>query len=110
MLERRSAPVPTTVPPDVVLPPMDRRKTDRRKTNFVMTARMDALFNRMAEVGASDLHLSVSMPPLVRKDGKMQPLECAETDLTEETMAELLRSIMPERNQVEFESRSDTDF
>ncbi|HUR99348.1 MAG TPA: type IV pilus twitching motility protein PilT [Pyrinomonadaceae bacterium] len=106
--ERRG--MPTTVPPDVVLPPMDRRKTDRRKRNFIMTARMDALFNRMAEVGASDLHLAVSMPPMVRKDGKMQLLECAETTLTPESMEDLLHSIMPERNQDEFQNRSDTDF
>jgi twitching motility protein PilT len=100
----------TTVPADVVLPPMDRRKTDRRKQNLMMTARMDALFNRMAEVGASDLHLSVSMPPMVRRDGKMQRLECNETTLTPEVMDELLHSIMPERNQDEFQARSDTDF
>ena len=106
------APLPahTTVPSDVVLPPVDRRKTDRRKKNLMMTARMDALFNRMAEVGASDLHLSVSMPPMVRKDGKMQRLECNETTLTPEVMDELLHSIMPERNQDEFQQRSDTDF
>jgi twitching motility protein PilT len=103
-------PVHTTVPSDVVLPSMDRRKTDRRGQNLMMTARMDDLFNRMAEAGASDLHLSVSMPPMVRKDGKMQTLECNETTLTPETMVELLRSIMPERNQDEFEKRSDTDF
>src|SRR5688572_16889404 len=104
------APMPTTVPSHIVLPTADRRKTDRRKRNFIMTARMDALFNRMSEVGASDLHLSVSMPPMVRKDGKMQQLECAETTLTEETMSDLLNSIMPERNQEEFQQRSDTDF
>ena len=100
----------TTVPADVVLPSMDRRKTDRRKKNLMMTARMDTLFNRMAEVGASDLHLSVSMPPMMRKDGKMQQLECAESTLTPEVMEELLHSIMPERNQEEFERRNDTDF
>jgi twitching motility protein PilT len=102
--------MPTTVPADVVLPTMDRRRTDRRKQNLMMTARMDALFNRMSDVGASDLHLSVSMQPMVRKDGKMQALECNETVLTPEVMDELLHSIMPERNQVEFEERSDTDF
>ncbi|PYS98024.1 MAG: type IV pili twitching motility protein PilT [Acidobacteria bacterium] len=89
---------------------MDRRRTDRRKQNLMMTARMDALFNRMAEVGASDLHLSVSLPPMVRQDGKMKRLECNETTLTPEVMDELLHSIMPERNQDEFEKRSDTDF
>ena len=103
-------PAHTNVPADVILPPMDRRRTDRRKQNLMMTARMDALFNRMAEVGASDLHLSVSLPPMVRQDGKMKRLECNETTLTPEVMDELLHSIMPERNQDEFEKRSDTDF
>ncbi len=104
------APLLTTVPSDVALPPVDRRRSDRRKQNFMMTARMDALFNRMAEVGASDLHLSVSMPPMVRKDGKMQRLECNETTITPDVMDELLHSIMPERNQDEFQNRNDTDF
>lgn len=108
--EKLTLPLHTSVPPDVELPARDRRKTDRRKTNLLMTARMDALFNRMAEVGASDLHLSVSMPPMVRKDGKMQVLECNETVLTPETMEELLHSIMPEKNQEEFATRNDTDF
>ena len=103
-------PAHTTVPADVELPPMDRRKTDRRKRNFMATARMDALFNQMAEVGASDLHLSVSMPPMIRKDGKMQTLECSEGVLTPEAMDDLLHSIMPERNQEEFERRNDSDF
>ncbi|MEO6333678.1 MAG: type IV pilus twitching motility protein PilT [Pyrinomonadaceae bacterium] len=102
--------MPTNVPSDIVFPPADRRRTDRRKKNLMMTARMDALFNRMAEVGASDLHLAVSVPPMVRRDGKMQVLECGETNLTPEVMEELLHSIMPERNQDEFENRNDTDF
>jgi twitching motility protein PilT len=64
----------------------------------------------MAEVGASDLHLSVSSPPLIRKDGKMQLLECNEQTLTPEVMKELLTSIMPAKNQEEFARRNDSDF
>lgn len=78
--------------------------------NSSMKARMDAMFNKMAEVGASDLHLSVSMPPMVRKDGKMQILQCNEQTLTPEVMKELLTSIMPAKNQEEFSRRNDTDF
>ena len=96
--------------PEATIPTTERRKGDRRQRNFIMTARMDALFNQMAEVGASDLHLSVSMPPMVRKDGKMQVLECNETTLTAESMENLLQSIMPQRNLEEFAQRSDTDF
>ncbi|MDI1241854.1 MAG: type IV pilus twitching motility protein PilT [bacterium] len=75
-----------------------------------MAARMDALFHRMAEVGASDLHLSVSVPPMIRKDGKMQRLECSEDVMSPEIMSELLRSIMQERNIEEFAQRNDSDF
>ncbi len=71
---------------------------------------MDALFNKMAELGASDLHLSVTMPPMIRKDGKMRPMEEGVAPLTPEAMRSLLTSIMPERNQEEFALRSDSDF
>ena len=78
--------------------------------NSSMRARMDVLFHKMAEIGASDLHLSVSMPPMIRKDGKMLPLQCSETTLTPDVMKELLNSIMPSKNQEEFARRNDTDF
>ena len=72
--------------------------------------RMDELFHKMSEFGASDLHMSVSMPPMVRKDGKMQVLQCNETTLTPDSIKELLTSIMPAKNQEEFARRSDSDF
>ncbi len=72
--------------------------------------RMNDLFQKMAETGASDLHLSVSMPPMIRKDGKMQKLECSEGTISPERMRELLTSIMPEKNREEFERRRDSDF
>lgn len=78
--------------------------------NPQMRERMDALFRRMADAGASDLHLSATMPPLVRKDGKIQKLECAESVLTPETTKQLLTAIMPVKNREEFERRRDTDF
>ena len=78
--------------------------------NLKGKARMDKLFRAMAETGASDLHLSTSMPPLVRKDGRMKPLESAESSLSPEAMKELLTSIMPAKNQEEFNARHDTDF
>jgi twitching motility protein PilT len=93
------------------MPDADRRSYgERRKTNEMITPRMDDLFRRMAEAGSSDLHLSVSMPPIVRKDGRIMPLNCDESELTSEMMRELLMSIMPEKNREEFERRHDTDF
>ncbi len=80
------------------------------KINLRATGRMDKLFYQMADVGASDLHLSVSMPPMIRKDGKMRVMECDEQKLTPDAMKELLTSIMPDRNLEEFAERHDTDF
>jgi len=79
-------------------------------SNSSAKARMDNLFRLMDKVGASDLHMSVSTPPMVRKDGKMQKLECNEPTLTPDSMKELLTSIMPAKNQEEFSRRSDSDF
>ncbi|MBX7061294.1 MAG: type IV pilus twitching motility protein PilT [Pyrinomonadaceae bacterium] len=71
---------------------------------------MDDLFRAMAAAGASDLHLSVSMPPMIRKDGKMQPLSPGDDPLTAESMKHLLGEIMPKKNVEEFTQRHDTDF
>ncbi|HLM00302.1 MAG TPA: type IV pilus twitching motility protein PilT, partial [Pyrinomonadaceae bacterium] len=73
-------------------------------------AKMDAMFRLMAQIGASDLHLSVSMPPLVRKDGRIQPLRADEAAITPDVMRQLLTSIMPAKNQEEFAQRNDSDF
>jgi twitching motility protein PilT len=78
--------------------------------NAAMSAKMDALFHKMAGVNASDLHLSVSMPPMVRADGKMRPLDAGADALTPDVMRDLLHSIMPAKNQEEFALRHDTDF
>ena len=71
--------------------------------------RMDALFYKMAELGASDLHLSASVPPMIRKDGRMQRLEDG-APLAPEAVKQLLESIMPAKNREEFALRRDTDF
>jgi twitching motility protein PilT len=74
------------------------------------TAAIDALFHAMSAAGASDLHLSVGSPPLVRKDGRMQPLNPSAPALTIADMATLLKPIMPDKNRAEFDARHDTDF
>ena len=38
-------------------------------------APIDQLFHQMCTVGASDLHLCVGAPPIVRKDGRADTLE-----------------------------------
>src|SRR5919109_317374 len=79
--------------------------------NGAATAPMiDQLFRRMCELKASDLHLSSGTPPLVRKDGEMQPLADGAGPLTTEILKRLLSEIMPDANRQEFDSRHDTDF
>jgi twitching motility protein PilT len=71
---------------------------------------INVLFRAMCALGASDLHLSVGTPPLVRKDGRMQPLDATLAALTSESVVRLLDPIMPEPNRQEFQARHDTDF
>jgi twitching motility protein PilT len=71
---------------------------------------IDVLFRGMCEVGASDLHLCVGMPPLIRKDGRIQQLDAAAAPLTDEELRALLEPIMPEINRHEFGECRDTDF
>ena len=63
---------------------------------------IDRLFHAMCAAGASDLHLCVESTPLVRKDGRMQPLDAAAPALTAPEIVQLLGPIMPERNRQEF--------
>jgi twitching motility protein PilT len=71
---------------------------------------IDRLFRQMVDQKASDLHLSTSMPPLVRKDGRIQPLEENAAPLTHDDIVALMEPITPETNRAEFAQRNDTDF
>ena len=74
------------------------------------TRPIDKLFHIMCQAGASDLHLSSGSVPLVRKDGKIQPLAAGMPQLTDEFLQRLLEPIMPAANQQEFSEHYDTDF
>ena len=62
---------------------------------------IDRLFQRDgAAAGASDLHLCVGSPPLVRKDGRMQPLDPARRAADRRrARASCSTPIMPEKNR-----------
>src|SRR4051812_19863071 len=77
---------------------------------LVDTEPIDAMFRAMCELKASDLHLSVGSPPVVRKDGRMQPLTEGAAPLTSEHILSLLMPILPAHNKREFHERHDTDF
>ena len=77
---------------------------------MIESPRIDTMFRAMVEIGASDLHLSVGATPMVRKDGRMQPLDAAMAPLTAPMVTELLAPIVPDKNRQEFAERHDTDF
>ena len=103
-----AAPVAPVVPIAPVAPPA--HTSSPRLRTHVGAPPIDRLFHKMCEVKASDLHLCVGMPPLVRKDGEIQLLEEGAPAFDPESMWQLLDPIMPERNREEFERRHDTDF
>ncbi len=93
--------------------PVEEKQSDAFSPAQVKDAavqKMEALFKQMAEMGASDIHLCVGMPPLVRKDGKMMVLDLTLEAMTNDDLVPLLTSIMPQKNREEFTKRNDTDF
>jgi twitching motility protein PilT len=73
-------------------------------------AEMEALLTALVHMRASDLHLSVGSPPMVRHDGEMKALPGGRAVLAPADTRRILWSIAPERNRQEFERRHDTDF
>ena len=63
---------------------------------------LDALLVRISELGASDVHLKLGQPPVVRLDGSIQPLD-GEPTLTEDDLERVVEQITrtaPERQQL----------
>ncbi|MFN2563686.1 MAG: type IV pilus twitching motility protein PilT [Gemmatimonadaceae bacterium] len=75
----------------------------------VARGEIEALLRKLVERGASDLHLRVGEPPILRTHGEMARLEGA-APLTNDHLERMLLSIMPERNRKEFAEVNDTDF
>jgi twitching motility protein PilT len=75
----------------------------------VARGEIEALLRKLVERSASDLHLRVGEPPILRTHGEMIRLEGA-APLTNDQLERMLLSIIPERNRKEFAEISDTDF
>jgi twitching motility protein PilT len=75
----------------------------------VARGEIEVLLRKLVERSASDLHLRVGEPPILRTHGEMVRLEGA-TPLTNDHLERMLHSIMPERNKKEFADANDTDF
>jgi twitching motility protein PilT len=71
---------------------------------------IDLLFRAMRAAGASDLHLSAGVPPLIRMDGEIMPLDADGERLTAEGVVQLLNPIVPGKNRKQFEETHDSDF
>src|SRR5476651_849273 len=72
------------------------------------TIQIDRLLETVVKRKASDLHLAVGKPPVLRLHGHMRELQTKVLD-GEDTTA-LMKSITPERIQQEFEEQGSGDF
>jgi len=72
------------------------------------TVNMDRLLQACVSQGASDIHLVVGRPPVLRIDGQLRSLETKVLE-PDDTVA-LMKSIAPERNQQELQEEGGTDF
>ena len=72
------------------------------------TLHIDRLLETCIKRGASDLHLTVGLPPTLRLYGRLRPLETKVLD-PEDTVA-LMKAITPERAQQELQEEGGTDF
>jgi twitching motility protein PilT len=73
-----------------------------------MPAMLDRLLKAMIERGASDLHLVVARPPLLRQRGELQPME--EPALTDETAEALITEILTPEQRKHISEKLDLDF
>jgi len=69
---------------------------------------MDRLLQACVTQGASDIHLVVGRPPVLRVDGRLRSLETKV--LEPDDTAALMKSITPERCQQELQEEGGTDF
>ncbi|MBD3332907.1 PilT/PilU family type 4a pilus ATPase [candidate division GN15 bacterium] len=66
------------------------------------------LLEQMVKMNASDLHLTVGAPPVVRVDGKLTRLQM--DPLTSEMTKKLSYSMLNEKQKLKFEQQSELDF
>ena len=73
-----------------------------------MAASLDDLHKKMVEVGASDLHMKVGSPPVLRIDGELNPTSLP--DLLPEDTEAYAQSVMTKRAAADFRDSSEADF
>ncbi len=95
--------------PGVMVSRGARASSPRAATHEGADRPIDRLFRRLVAEGASDLHLSPTETPMIRKDGDMKRLS-GEGPLDAEQLFALLDPIIPDANRAQFEQEDDTDF
>ena len=70
---------------------------------------LEVLLQRTVELGASDLHITVGVPPMVRVHGDLVPME-GYPPLTPEQTEAVIRPVVPEGPARQLEQRGQTDF
>src|SRR5437764_12701870 len=68
---------------------------------------MEKLLTTVIQLKASDLHISVGQPPVIRHHGRMRKLETKVLD-SDDTTA-LMKSITPDRCQQELQEKGGSD-
>ncbi len=90
-----------------------RRENDAPFGPFSSQAEAQDVLEKLLRIqvsrGAADLHLRVGEPPIFRLGGDLLRLE-GENPLQADQVDAMLKSIMPDKNKLEFEARWDTDF
>lgn len=72
------------------------------------TLHIDRILETCIKRGASDIHLTVGRPPVLRLHGRLRSLETKVLE-PEDTVG-LMKSITPDRNQQELQEEGSTDF
>lgn len=72
------------------------------------TVLIEKLLQTVVNLSASDLHITVGQPPVIRLDGRMRRLETKSLDKDDTT--QLMKAITPERCQQELQEVGGTDF
>jgi twitching motility protein PilT len=107
---RPAPPVQTAAPASSYAAPQASSSSASSTPRTSLRFKMDDLFRAMVAMGSSDLHISTSMPPMIRKDGVMMTLDASYPPLDAEATNQLLTPIIPQKNREEFGQRNDTDF
>ena len=73
-----------------------------------MAVELNKLLNLVVDKRASDMHLTVGIPPTIRISGRLKPLNTP--PLTPDDTVAFMKAITPERCQQELKEKGGSDF